>query len=159
MNTRRAHTHPQRLEVMLHIAAHSRTSHTFPHAGLGKTFTAYRRVWTNRGVQSAHTHGHWTLSLPNLCNRAAPPHNNLFINSKNVSAFHLQNTHGSRREGAIGFRHLKLETGPKNTLEEGKQCYKAPLVRGRFPGTVQRRNKEPLIHLSITHSLNGSSAE
>lgn len=72
-------------------------------------------------TKRAHTRTHWTLSLPKLCNRAAPPHNHLFIKSKNVSAFHLQNTHGSPREGAIGFRHLKLEPGPKNTPEEGEQ--------------------------------------
>lgn len=60
----KARKHPARfyaalsLGMVLHIVAHSRRSHTFPRMDLEKTFIAYRRIWTNRSVQSAHRHGH-----------------------------------------------------------------------------------------------------
>lgn len=96
-------------------------------------------------TKRAHTRAHWTLSAPQPCSRAAPPHNNPFMKVRM-----LQSTHGSRREGAIGLRHLKLETGPKKSPEEGRTPHKAPMVRGLLPGTVLIREEERAIHPPAT---------
>lgn len=104
--------------------------HTFPHPELDTNIHSLQtHIRKHKCTKHAHTRRHCSLSIPNSCDRAVPPHNNLFMKSKNVSGFRLQNTHGTRLEGAIASRNLKLETRPKNTLEEASYTTGAPGVR------------------------------
>lgn len=104
--------------------------HTFPHPELDtNSHSLQTHIRKHKCTKRAHTRRYCSLSIPNPDDRAAPPHNNLFMESKNVSGSRLQNTHGTRLEGAIASRNLKLETRPKNTVEEASYTTEAPAVR------------------------------
>lgn len=104
--------------------------HTFPHPELdANSHSLQTHIRKHKCTKHAHTRRYCSLSIPNPDDRAVPPHNNLFMKSKNVSGSRLQNTHGTRLEGAIVSRNLKLETRPKNTLEEASYTTEAPALR------------------------------
>lgn len=60
--------------------------HTFPHPELDtNSHSLQTHIRKHKCTKRAHTRRYCSLSIPNPDDRAAPPHNNLFMKSKNVS--------------------------------------------------------------------------
>lgn len=124
------YTRSQPTRAAAHRGTFMQMRHTFPHPELDtNSHSLQTHIRKHKCTKHAHTRRYCSLSIPNPDDRAVPPHNNLFMKSKNVSGSRLQNTHGTRLEGAIASRNLKLETRPKNTLEEASYTTEAPAIR------------------------------
>lgn len=127
-NTRCAFTHPQRLETGMRIVAHSRTSHVSAR-GPGENIHSLQTHMDKQ--ECTQTRTHWTLSPPNLCNRAAPPHNNLFIKGRNVSASKIHTGDDAKVQSV----YSPSETG--NEAKEYTRGGQAVLQSPLGPGAVR----------------------
>lgn len=126
-NTRCAFTHPQRLEPVLRTVAHSRRSHVSAR-GLGENIHSLQTHMDKQKCTQARTQ--CTLSPPNLCNRAAPPHNTLFIKSRTFQPSTSKIHTGDDAKVQSVYSPSETTSGAKEYTGGGQAVLQSPLGPG-----------------------------